>query len=90
MEKQLRIGEFLISLVILIGMGTAAWVNVKTTQAQQAVQIENLKEYYQKAAYKQDEILKNINDLRILIENKQDRESRNNMSDNQKRNNDSK
>ena len=76
MEKQIRVGEFIISLIVLLAMGVTAWVNVKTTQAQQSVQIENLKDYYQKTSDKQDEILKNINDLRVLIENKQDRQSR--------------
>ena len=75
MEKQIRVGEFIISLIVLLAMGVTAWVNVKTTQAQQSVQIENLKDYYQKTSDKQDEILKNINDLRVLIENKQDRQS---------------
>jgi len=75
MEKQIRVGEFIISLIILIGMGVAAWVNVKTSQAKQEVEIQVLKDANKKTADKQDEILNSINNLRLLIENKQDREN---------------
>ena len=88
MEKQLRVGEFLISLIILIGMGVAAWVNVKTAQAKQETETANLKaqtstltQYYQKVSDKQDEILQSISDLRVLIENKKNRDD---QTDNQK------
>lgn len=77
MEKGLRVGEFIISLIVLIGMGVGAWVNIRTTVAQQQVEIENLKSFQNKIDGKQDEILKSISEIRVLIETKQDRDAKN-------------
>lgn len=73
MEKGLRIGEFIISLVVLIGMGVAAWVNVKTSQATQAEQIRTLENQMSKADAKQEQILNVVNDIKIILERKQDK-----------------
>lgn len=68
-------------------MGVAAWVNVKTEQASNTAEMNNMKAYLRKVDDKQDEILKSISDLRVLIESKKNRDDANynlNRSDNDK------
>lgn len=88
MEKTVKLGHFIVALLTFLGMGLGAWINVKEGQAVGKVEMANVKEYTKESVQeirntmklneatqlsRHYELIKAINDLRIIVENKQNR-----------------
>lgn len=85
MEKPIRLLEFLISLLILVGVGVTAWVNINREQADQEARIRSLELNYASlnikidaisttVTAKTDRILDKLDAINIKLENKKDRD----------------
>jgi hypothetical protein len=84
MDKQIKVGHFLLALFSFAALGVGAWVNLNRETTKNETEIKNLKENYTELRNtmhlndinqytRHAETMKAINDLRIIVENKQNR-----------------
>ncbi len=85
MEKQVKLWHMLIALLALAGSWVGAYVNIKQTQAVHDSKISKVEQTQQEMQNTQKlseatqftrhyELIKAINELRVLLENKQNRQ----------------
>ncbi len=85
MDKQIKVGHFLLALFSFAALGVGGWVNLNRETTQNQTEIKNLKENYSELKNtihlndinqytRHAETLKAIQDLRIIVENKQNRQ----------------
>lgn len=75
MEKPIRLFEFIISLLVLLGIIITAWVNINREQSDHEARLRNIEVQYNKLDGKVDKILDKIETLTIVLSNKQDRKN---------------
>lgn len=73
MDKPIKLGEFILSLLLFIGTVTAGWVTLNREQATYGTRIDNLERNYQRTEEKTDRILDKLEVLIREVANKQDR-----------------
>lgn len=85
MEKTVKLGHLIVALLALMGTAFGAWINVKEKQAVHDNKINKVEQIQQEMQNTQKlseatqynrhyELIKAINELRILVENKQNRQ----------------
>ncbi len=73
MEKHIRVWEFIMSLLLFLGILVGIYVNIEKRDASQDERIKALEYQYQKLDSKSDKILDKLETLTIIMANKQDR-----------------
>lgn len=85
MEKTVKLGHLIVALLALMGTAFGAWINVKERQSvsdtkdirfeQEIMEIKNTQKLNEAAQYTRHyELMKAVQDLRIIVENKQNRQ----------------
>jgi uncharacterized protein YxeA len=67
LDRTIRLGEFIISALIFLGIIVGVYVNIENKATDQGVRIKHLEDQYQKLDTKSDKILDKIETLTIFM-----------------------